>query len=62
MRNSGKIDMMNNTFHRLHLYFEHVFSTLLGEDVNILSGGRYKTTEEQINSYSMRIYLTIDVR
>ncbi|XP_023322105.1 igLON family member 5 [Eurytemora carolleeae] len=33
-----------------------------GEDVNILSGGRYKTTEEQINSYSMRIYLTIDVR
>ena len=34
----------------------------LGEDVNIQSGGRFKTTEEQINAYSMRIYLTIDVR
>ena len=43
------------------MYFKP-FSKNLGEDVNILSGGRYKTTEEQINSYSMRIYLTIDVR
>ncbi len=34
----------------------------LGEEVNILSGGRFKTKEETLNPYTMKMFLTIEAK